>query len=168
MRSKGNYDGHVPTPGPQGPAMHSMCYIVFAIARTSIIPLSLLCFLFSVIYGFDINAMWKPWNTATFAAVAVDGLKVVNLSESAWTVSNTALNISVPGSLPSVVCTLPYPVPLQIYKYEYINHIQGASRPLRCRCNTRSLFWPQRLQSPVGCGKQLDLLEYCLRTRSRC
>jgi hypothetical protein len=37
-------------------------------------------------------------------AVGTQSMKVWNLSEVAWTVSNDALNISVPGNLPSHVC----------------------------------------------------------------
>ncbi|KAF2432108.1 putative beta-mannosidase [Tothia fuscella] len=42
------------------------------------------------------------WNTAVLGAVAVEGLKVFNLSESSWTLSNQQRNISVPAKLPSV------------------------------------------------------------------
>jgi hypothetical protein len=57
----------------------------------------------------DVTAMarWKFWSATTAAVLALplsSGLQVLDLSKAAWTVGNEALNISVPGSLPSVVC----------------------------------------------------------------
>lgn len=50
----------------------------------------------------DIMARWR--NFVSLAAVLASGassLNVVDLSTAQWTVSNPALNVSVPGSLPS-------------------------------------------------------------------
>lgn len=45
---------------------------------------------------------WKLWSTAALPALAC-GIHVLDLSTAAWTVSN-GRNITVPGTLPSVVC----------------------------------------------------------------
>jgi hypothetical protein len=84
------------------------------IKSTAILFLILLCFI--VIYDFDSltrylddkMAKWKVWSMAALPVVT-SGMQVLDLSTASWTVSNEALNISVPGSLPSVVCSSPSP-----------------------------------------------------------
>jgi hypothetical protein len=82
--------------------------------------------------------MWMSWNTVAVAAVAVEGLKVFTLSDSAWMVGNSALNISVPGKLPSVVRS-----PASSLNSSLTTQLKGPPRPLRCRHNTRSLLRSQ-------------------------
>lgn len=55
------------------------------------------------------------WKEVTLASSLVLGavgqsMKVYNLSEIDWTVGNDALNVSVPGSLPSHVCSIGCPL----------------------------------------------------------
>lgn len=56
------------------------------------------------------NEMVK-WNFWSFAALptVTSGMHVLDLSTVHWTVSNGG-NVTVPGSLPSVVCLTPAPV----------------------------------------------------------
>jgi hypothetical protein len=51
---------------------------------------------------------WKYAASASLPVGNAQSLKVWNLSEIAWTVGNDALNISVPGSLPSQVRSSPF------------------------------------------------------------
>jgi hypothetical protein len=53
----------------------------------------------------DAMAKSKFWSTATAAAALTrtSAMQVLDLSTASWTVSNEVMNVSVPGSLPSVV-----------------------------------------------------------------
>jgi hypothetical protein len=84
------------------------------IKSAAILSLILLCCI--VIYDLssstrfldDTMARWKVWSMAALP-VATSGMRVLDLSTANWMVSNEAMNISVPGSLPSVVCSSPLP-----------------------------------------------------------
>lgn len=78
------------------------------IKRAAVIILAVTCFIifFTSVslprFLDDTMVKWKVWSMAVLPTVAASGMHVLDLSTANWTVGNGA-NITVPGTLPSVV-----------------------------------------------------------------
>jgi hypothetical protein len=88
----------VQNPADRGPIIRRLTVaagLIYAIIWLLLKFLSLLCT--------DIMARWRNFFVSLAAVLAsgASSLNVVDLSTARWTVSNPALNVSVPGSLPS-------------------------------------------------------------------